>query len=1136
MAFDYVLLVVDPLPKIFEVVATACEQMAESVSLEQLTNIEILGILESLENPENLTTHQSLSAYSGYLVGEVWLSRFLEFLPLIHPPVIALVTDPRRGQQTIDQGAADYLELDNLIPEVLARSLRLCTQHYQQRLVYEQQIEASYNLAENLLAESSHYFSQEIIERQYSEAKFRAIFQRSPMGIALISVDRKVLEVNEAFCQILGYEKSELMGQKIRELTHPADLEVSDSYVDFLLTRELNYFTIEKRYRSKDDSYRWVQAAVAAVKDADKLLQYMVLLITDIQDQKQTELQLQYRLHLESIVTIVSQHLLTNEVINLGWIMEILGKAVECDRAYINHFTPNLANFTIYYEWCRPDLSYPLQQESGSDGTGNNKGKQTVTSYAHLYQNSPTAPYSEWLNTLKGNQDIVISNLQDLSPSPEKIRYEQNQCASCLEVPVFSSRGELWISLCFESTIPRNWFPEDAQLLRLVGEMICGHHERLQNQRELKASELLYSSIFNHSTDNIFLVQVHYVPDTTPKLYADFQKDISNYPQGIYFTYETINPAQERDIGMTAAEIRGKSPEDFLSSELAAWTNHQYMTCVLSGNVLTYEESVGMILQSRIYQTTLIPIYNESKTRVVKIQGSSRNITQIKQAEQEKIRKARYQNLITTLTLKIRHSLDLPEILETTVQELRKTVQVDRVVLWRLICDIPRGIVQQQKNYFVNEAVLPSFPSMLDLDFPGELVAESALTQFFQGQVVQFNEGDQNSESGLAEVLIKKSGDNITARLPSFREVTSTASLEPHSNHNNTSSNNSPHSKSPHSKSPHSKSPHSKSPHSKSYEEFLQHYQIRSALTLPIFIAPEPHSQNSLLPSVTSSPMFWGLLTLHQCHRSRAWESWEIESLQHLVNQLGVAIHQAQLLEQERRNTKELAAHNAELEEFTYIASHDLQVPLGTISNYAQLLQMRYGQQLDPAGLKFLQYIANGAQRIQALIEDLLLYTHISRNQKNLAPTDCNLVFAEACANLEFEINQNETVINYGYLPLVWGNHYQLVMLFQNLLSNSLKYRGESALRVSVDTLFQDGQWLFSFRDNGIGFDPQQSDRIFQIFQRLHPQQDYSGTGVGLAVCRKVIEFHGGKIWGESQPGIGAVFYFTLNPATSLSR
>ncbi|NJL91780.1 MAG: GAF domain-containing protein [Coleofasciculaceae cyanobacterium SM2_1_6] len=900
-------------------------------------------------------------------------------------------------------------------------------------------------------------------------------------------------------------------GQKIRELTHPEDLEVSDSYVNFLLTRELNCFTIEKRYRSKDGSYRWVQAAVAAVKDADKLLQYMVLLITDIQDQKQTELQLQYRLHLESIVTIVSQHLLTNEVINLGWIMEILGKAVECDRAYVNHFTPDLAHFTIYYEWCRPGLS-PLRQESGFDAEGEGEGSQTVTPYAHLYQNSPTAPYPEWLNTLKGNQEIVISDLQDLSSSPEKIWRGQNQCQACLEVPVFSSRRTLWISLCFESTTPRNWFPEDAQLLRLVGEMICSHHERLQNQRELKASELLYSSIFNHSTDNIFLVQVHYSPNSTPKLYADFQKNISNYPQEIYFTYETINPAQERDLGLTAAEIRGKSPEDFLSSELAAWTNHQYLACVLSGNVLTYEESVGMVLQSRVYQTTLIPIYDESKTRVVKIQGSARNITQIKQAEQEKIRQARYQNLITTLTLKIRHSLDLPEILETTVQELRKTVQVDRVVLWRLICDIPRGRFKQQLGNFVNEAVLPNFPSMLDLDFPGELVAEEDLAQFFQGRVVQFS--DRNSENGLPAI-----------------NQTSTRKLED-SNNAQTSPQN--------------------SPNSQSAEEFRQHYQIRSALTLPIFIAPDPHSPNSLgeklrlgqpvdnpenttnPPTVTSGAMFWGLLTLHQCHSSRIWESWEIERLQHLVDQLGVAIHQAQLLKQERRNTEELAAYNAELEEFTYIASHDLQAPLGTISNYAQLLQMRYSQQLDPAGLKFLQYIANGAQRIQALIEDLLLYTHISRNQEYLATTDCNLVFAEACANLEFEINQKKTVINYGSLPVVWGNYYQLVLLFEHLLSNSLKYRGESVLRVSIDTVFQDGKWLFSFRDNGIGFDPQQSDRIFQIFQRLHPQQDYSGTGVGLAVCRKVIEFHGGKIWGESQPGTGAVFYFTLNPVTSI--
>jgi PAS domain S-box-containing protein len=226
---------------------------------------------------------------------------------------------------------------------------------------------------------------------------------------------------------------------------------------------------------------------------------------------------------------------------------------------------------------------------------------------------------------------------------------------------------------------------------------------------------------------------------------------------------------------------------------------------------------------------------------------------------------------------------------------------------------------------------------------------------------------------------------------------------------------------------------------------------------------------------------------------------------------------------------KELARSNAELEQFAYVASHDLQEPLRMVASYMQLLSRRYKGKLDADADEFIAFAVDGAGRMQRLINDLLLYSRVGSKGKEPQPTECEAVLRHALDNLQEAVRESGAQVDTSPMPAVMGDDVQLVQLFQNLIGNALKFRGEEPPRVEVQAEPQGEEWLFSVRDNGIGIESKDFERIFQIFQRLHDRESYPGTGIGLAVCKKIVERHGGRIWVESEPGEGTTFYFTLS-------
>ena len=332
------------------------------------------------------------------------------------------------------------------------------------------------------------------------------------------------------------------------------------------------------------------------------------------------------------------------------------------------------------------------------------------------------------------------------------------------------------------------------------------------------------------------------------------------------------------------------------------------------------------------------------------------------------------------------------------------------------------------------------------------------------------------------------------------------------------------------------------------YIEFLHQFAVKASSLVPIYLRSE----------------LWGLLIVHHCQSPRQWQPRELEILTQLATQIGIALAQSQLLEQEQLQRQELARSNAELEQFAHITSHDLQEPLRMVISYLQLLSRRYQGKLDPDADEFIGYAVDGAVRMQALIQALLSYARVNSRKQPFDRVDCNVVLQDAISNLHVAITESEATICADPLPVVWGDATQLTQIFQNLIANAIKFRRTIPphIQISVKPVAADSSidtteiattpaaWCFAVADNGIGIEAQYLDRIFVIFQRLHTRVIYPGTGIGLAICKKIIERHGGTIWVESIPEkslsvpqqplfipperCGSIFYFTIPVVDSI--
>ncbi len=222
----------------------------------------------------------------------------------------------------------------------------------------------------------------------------------------------------------------------------------------------------------------------------------------------------------------------------------------------------------------------------------------------------------------------------------------------------------------------------------------------------------------------------------------------------------------------------------------------------------------------------------------------------------------------------------------------------------------------------------------------------------------------------------------------------------------------------------------------------------------------------------------------------------------------------------------DLKRSNADLQQFAYIASHDLKEPLRMVTSYLDLLDKR--NELDDRSKEYMHYAFDGAERMKAMIDDLLTFSQVETSGRSFAPVDMNDVFSVVEKDLVTKTKESGASLARGDLPIVMADRSQMIRLLENLISNAIKYRDVAAPQIAVSVNEKDEEWIFAVQDNGIGIDPKQKDHLFQMFHRLHGRDEYEGTGIGLAIAKRIVERHGGKIWFESEVGKGATFFFTI--------
>ena len=537
-------------------------------------------------------------------------------------------------------------------------------------------------------------------------------------------------------------------------------------------------------------------------------------------------------------------------------------------------------------------------------------------------------------------------------------------------------------------------------------------------------------------------------------LQARFVAMLETVPQGIVF----IDERGESDwINKAAADHLGLSPQKGISDTIEPNAIAQAMVALrltannaetLTAQSAEFFSQPQIQIQDWRWHFSDPPKILSLSSTPIPLQSPSilghlwviEDITRREQIQESLQQQNRRTQLFAEVTLKIRQSLQLQEILQTAVTEVRTILNADRVLVYRLWANgTGSGIA---------EDVLPEFPSVLGHTFSEEVFPGESQQQYAKGRIGLVANVEQ--DQAIAPCLV----------------------------------------------------------------DYLRQFKVAAKLVVPIVAQEE----------------LWGLLIAHQCDRPRQWSDFETDLLKQLADQIGIALVQAQLLEQETYQRQELARSNAELQQFAYIASHDLQEPLRMVTSYLQLIEHRYKGKLDADADDFIAFAVDGAIRMKTLITDLLAYSRVGTHGRSFEQIDSTLTLQTAIANLKVAIEESDAVITSDPLPEIMADPGQLIQLFQNLIGNAIKFRGEvqPIVHVSAQSIDQSLEWCFSIQDNGIGIEPQYGERIFVIFQRLHKRSECPGTGIGLAICKKIVERHHGRIWMESEPDTGTTFYFTL--------
>lgn len=900
-----------------------------------------------------------------------------------------------------------------------------------------------------------------IAETREEQADF---LENGSIGLHWVGSDGQILWANQAELDLTGYSKEEYIGQSIAKFH--TDQEVIDDILRRLKAKETLH-DYEARIVCKDGSIKYVSIN-SNVLWKDEQFIHTRCFTRDISERKQAEEKLQRSE--EFLQRIIKSSPDCIKVLDLeGRLLYISagGQALlEIDdlSSFINLEWVNFWQET-YNQAARSAI-----ETAKAGGTGKFQGYCPTAKGTPKWWEVVVTP----LLDAEGKPEKLLSVSRDISArkQKEKALLESNQqIVNILEsitdafyavdhqwrFTYLNRQAEQLLQKSREELLGKNIWDEFPEAVNLA--FFEQYHQAVSQQVSVQFEEFyppLNSWFQLHAYPSQDGLSVYFEDITerkrTEQEIQDLATALENAVEGIsrldtQGRYISVNKAYANAVGYQPEEMIGMEWPQTVDPEERSKLMAAYGQMLIDGKVEI--EARGIRKDGAIFykQLVMISAYDEQQ-QFIGHHCFMKDISDRKLAEAQLQRQNKRSQLFADITLKIRQSLEIEEILQTTVTEVQELLQADRVLIFRLW---PNGYGQ-----IVTEAVDPQWPSVINQNITDECFGSEYLQKYHQGRIYTI---DDIEETKVQHCLI----------------------------------------------------------------QFMQQFGVKAKLVMPILLKEE----------------LWGLLVAHQCSSPRKWSTSEIELLQQLADQIGIALAQAQLLEQETRQRQELTRSNEELQQFASIASHDLQEPLRKIQAFGNRLKEKYSEELTEQGLDYLERMQNAAQRMQALIQDLLILSRITTRAQPFMVVNLAQITQEVLSDLEVRIQQTEGRVEVGELPTINADPLQMRQLLQNLIGNALKFhRDEEPPIVKIDAQLFGQQPIaeassaticqITVEDKGIGFDEKYLDRIFNVFQRLHGRSQYQGTGMGLAICRKIVERHGGSITAESKPGRGAKFIVTL--------
>ena len=873
------------------------------------------------------------------------------------------------------------------------------------------------------------------------------------------------LRVNKAFCEILGYSEKEIKGKNWKDLTHPDDIKASQDIIDLLISGGKKSMRYEKRYFHKKGNIIWTDVSTTLERDGIGNPLYFITVIIDITKIKKTSEKL--RISEDRYRSYIE---LTGQI---AWVTNPNGEVVE-DIPYFRQFT---------------GLSY--DQVKGS-GWASALHPDDIAKTIEIWNNAVSARSSYETEYRVKRHDGVYRNLLAKGS------------------PVFDKNDEIleWVGVCIDIT------------------------ERKQIEETIKNNEKRFRELIESLPQLFWTCRVDGPCDYLSKQWVDY----TGFPEEEQLGYRWLEQLHPEDRDKTVSD---------------------WMEKVKTGSSFDIEfrirKSDGIY---HWFKTRAVPMH-DADGNIIKWFGSNTDLDEIiKARDQLKAFSKELEQKVDERTKELQRS----KILLNETGRLAKVGGweidlVENTLYWsettHEIHEVEPGFVPNVElgiNFYAPEAI-PVISKCIEsaikhgMPFDEELELITAKKNRIwvrtvgkayreNGEIVKIGGMIQDiNERKLAEMeslrkseqlqLLSNELETIIDSIPGLVFYKDTKNRYIRVNKYICDA----HKMSK--KQLEGINLNDLYPREQAQAYYQDDLQVIRSGQSKINI-DEPWGNRwvstSKIPYLNDTGEVIGVIGVSMDVTERKLAEEELKKhrdhLEELVNERTMELDNAII---------GLKRSNQELEQFAYVASHDLQEPLRMVSSYTQLLERRYKDQLDQDARDFIFFAVDGANRMQHLINDLLDYSRVTTRGKPFVKLDLSTVLGHAIANLQKKVQETGALIVNDDLPFVYGDEVQLVRVFQNLLDNAMKFRGADPPRINVSAKTIDDKIQISITDNGIGIDKIYSDRVFTIFQRLHTKVEYPGTGIGLAICKRTIERHGGKIWFESEPGKGTTFYFTLN-------